>query len=169
MSEAELHILKQRMHPGKLQKARRGELRFPLPIGYIRDATDELSFAPDEPARHVVQLIFRKFDEIGTLNGLLRYLVKQGMELGVRSRQGPAKGALEWRRPNRMTRQNVLKNPMYAGAYASGRRQVDTRKKQPGRPSTGRVTRLRQDSPVLIPDHHPAYITWEQYERTWSR
>jgi DNA invertase Pin-like site-specific DNA recombinase len=169
MSEAELHILKQRMHQGKLHKARRGELRFPLPIGYVRDASDEIHFDPDEQAQHVIHLIFRKFDEIGTLNGVLRYLVKQGIELGVRNRQGPAKGTLEWRRPNRMTLQNVLKNPIYAGAYAYGRRQVDSRKKQPGRPSTGRVTQLRQDYHVLIPDHHPAYITWEQYERNLSR
>lgn len=169
MSEAELHILKQRMHQGKLHKARRGELRFPLPIGYVRDATDEIRFDPDEQAQHVVDLIFRKFDEIGTLNGLLRYLVKQGIEVGVRNRQGPAKGSLEWRRPNRMTLQNVLKNPIYAGAYAYGRRQVDRRKKQPGRPSTGRVTRLQPDYHVLIPDHHPAYITWDQYERNVSR
>ena len=169
MSEAELHILKQRMHQGKLHKARRGELRFPLPIGYVRDADDELRFDPDEQAQYVIRLIFRQFDDIGTLNGVLRYLVKQGIELGVRNRQGPAKGALEWRRPNRMTLQNVLKNPIYAGAYAYGRRQVDRRKKQPGRPSTGRVTQLRQDYHVLIPDHHPAYITWEQYERNLSR
>jgi DNA invertase Pin-like site-specific DNA recombinase len=169
MSEAELHILKQRMHQGKLHKARRGELRFPLPIGYVRDTTDEIRFDPDEQVQHVVRLIFRKFDEIGTLNGLLRYLVKQGIELGVRNRQGPVKGSLDWRRPNRMTLQNVLKNPIYAGAYVYGRRQVDTRKKQPGRPSTGRVTCLRHDYHVWIPDHHPAYITWEQYERNLSR
>lgn len=169
MSEAELHILKQRMHQGKLHKARRGELRFSLPIGYVRDASDEIGFDPDEQVQHVVRLIFRKFDEIGTLHGLLRYLVEQGIELGVRIRKGPAKGGLEWRRPSRMTLQNVLKNPIYAGAYAYGRRQVDARKKQPGRPSTGRVTRLQPEYHVLIHDHHPAYISWEQYERNLSR
>ena len=148
MSEAELPMLKQRMHQGKLHKARRGALRFPLPIGYVRDATDEIRFDPDAQAQHVVDLIFRKFDEIGTLNGFLRYLVKQGIALGVRNRQGPTQGSLEWRRPNRMTLQNVLKNPMYAGAYAYGRRQVNSRKKQPGRPSTGRVTRRQPDDHV---------------------
>jgi DNA invertase Pin-like site-specific DNA recombinase len=38
MSEAELHILKQRMLQGALQKARRGELVSKVPIGYVRDA-----------------------------------------------------------------------------------------------------------------------------------
>jgi DNA invertase Pin-like site-specific DNA recombinase len=169
MSEAELHILKQRMHQGKLQKARRGELRFSLPIGSVRDATDEISVDPDAHVQHVVRLLFRKFDEIGTLHGLLRYLVQQGIALGVRVRTGPAQGGLEWRRPNRMTLQNVLKNPMDAGAYTYGRRQGDGRNKQPGRPRTGRVTRLRPDYHVLIHNHHPADITWEHYERTLSR
>jgi DNA invertase Pin-like site-specific DNA recombinase len=166
MSEAELHLLKQRMYHGKLNKARRGELSFPLPIGYVWDSAGAIGFDPDEQVQHVVRLIFRKFDELGTLHALLRYLVQQGIELGVRLREGPAKGTLEWRRPNRMTLQNLLKSPIYAGAYAYGRRQVDARKKQPGRPSTGRVTRPRQDYHVLLQEHVSAYITWEQYEQS---
>lgn len=165
MSEAEIHVLKQRMYQGKLYKARRGELRFPVPIGYVRAPGGEVGFDPDEQVQHVVRLIFRKFDEIGTLHGVLRYLVKHDVAVGVRERAGTAKGTLVWRRPNRMTLQNVLKNPIYAGAYAYGRRQVDARHKQPGRPSTGRVTRAPQDYHVLLPDHVPAYITWAQYER----
>lgn len=169
MSEAEIHVLKQRMYQGKLHKARRGELRFPVPIGYARVPGGEVGFDPDEQVQHVVRLIFRKFDEIGTLHGVLRYLVKHDVKVGVREREGAAKGTLVWRRPNRMTLQNVLKNPIYAGAYAYGRRQVDARHKQPGRPSTGRVTRAPQDYHVLLPDHVPAYITWAQYERNAAR
>ena len=138
MSEAELHLLKQRMYQGSLQKARRGALRFALPIGYVHNASGEVVYDPDAQVQHVVRLIFRKFDELGTLHGLLRYLVQHDIQLGVRVREGPAKGTLEWRRPNRMTLQNMLKHPIYAGAYTYGRRQVDARKKQPGRPSTRR-------------------------------
>jgi hypothetical protein len=68
-----------------------------------------------------------------------------------------------------MTLQNMVKHPMYAGAYAYGRRQVDARKKQPGRPSTGRVTRPRPAYHVLLQDHVPAYITWAQYEQHLAR
>src|SRR5262249_859707 len=50
-----------------------------------------------------------------------------------------------------------------------GRWQVDARKKHPGRPSTGRVTRPRHAYHVLLPDHVPAYITWAQYERNLAR
>ena len=169
MSEAELHLLKQRMYQGKLQKARRGALSFPLPIGYVWTVSGEVVFDPDEQVQHVVRLVFRKFDELGTLHALLRYLVQHDIRLGVRVREGPAKGTLEWRRPNRMTLQNLLKNPLYAGAYAYGRRQVDPRHKQPGRPTTGRLTRRRQDYHVLLRDHVPAYITWQQYEQHLGR
>jgi hypothetical protein len=68
-----------------------------------------------------------------------------------------------------MTLQNLLKNPVYAGAYAYGRRQVDPRKKRAGRPSTGRVVRDPQEWVVLRRDHHPAYISWEQYEGNLAR
>jgi DNA invertase Pin-like site-specific DNA recombinase len=165
MSEAELHILKQRMYQGTLQKARRGALSFALPIGYVHNASGEVGYDPDAQVQHVVRLIFRKFDELGTLHALLRYLVQHDIQLGVRLREGPAKGTLEWRRPNRMTLQNMLKHPLYAGAYAYGRRQVDPRKQQPGRPSTGRVTRPRHAYHAFLKEHVPAYITWAQYEQ----
>jgi len=68
-----------------------------------------------------------------------------------------------------MPLQNMLKHPLYAGAYAYGRRQVDPRKKQPGRPSTGRATRARHAYHVLLKAHVPAYITWAQYEQNLAR
>ncbi len=169
MSEAELHILKQRMFQGRLSKARRGELVSPLPTGYVRRASGAVTFDPDEQVQHVVRLIFRKFEELGTLNAVLQYLVRHNIQVGIRVRTGLAKGDVEWRRPNRATLQNLLKNPLYAGAYAYGRRQVDPRKQQPGRPSTGRVVLDPPEWFVLLKDRVPAYISWEQYERNLAR
>ena len=63
MSEAELHILKQRMHQGRLSKAQRGELQFALPIGYVWSPTGEIQFDPDEQVQQIVRLIFRKFED----------------------------------------------------------------------------------------------------------
>ena len=70
MSEAELHILKQRMHQGRLSKAQRGELQFALPVGYVWSPTEEIQFDPDEQVQQVVRLIFRTFEDLGTLGGL---------------------------------------------------------------------------------------------------
>ena len=133
MSEAELHILKQRMHQGRLSKAQRGELQFALPVGYIWSSTGEIQFDPDEQVQQVVRFIFRQFEDLGTLGGLVRYLAHHQIQLGVRVREGPGKGELVWRRPNRVTLQMMLKHPLYAGSYVYGRRQEDPRRKQPER------------------------------------
>src|SRR5918995_311945 len=69
MSEAELHILKQRLHQGKLNKARRGDLALPaVAVGYLKTPSGEVVFDPDEEVQQVVALLFRKFEELGTLN-----------------------------------------------------------------------------------------------------
>jgi DNA invertase Pin-like site-specific DNA recombinase len=169
MSEAELHWLRQRLHQGRLNKARRGELAVALPIGYVRRPSGEVVLDPDEQVQHVVRLVFRAFARLGTLNGLLQHLVRQEVRLGVRVREGPTKGDLEWRRPNRTTLHNLLTNPVYAGAYAYGRRRVTPRRAQPDRPRTGRSSPAREDWAVLLPDRLPAYVTWAQYERNLAR
>lgn len=163
MSEAELHLLKQRMSQGRISKAQRGALNFPVPTGYVRRASGEVVFDPDEQVQQVTRLIFRKFEELGTVHAVLRYLVEHHIEIGIRVRTGECKGDLEWHRPNRVSLQNTLKNPIYAGAYAYGRRQGTPVK---GSASGSRIQKMAmEDWHVLIQDQVPAYISWEQYQR----
>src|SRR3954454_11401835 len=169
MSEAELHILRGRMLAGARSKARRGELFNHAPIGYARVPGGGLMLDPDEQARDVVRLVFDKFDELGTVSALLKYLVRHGIRLGFRPHFGPDKGGLAWRRPNRTTLTFLLHHPVYAGAYTRGRRPTDPRRKVPGRPATGRVVVPRDEWEVLIHDHLPGYITWERYEANLRR
>jgi DNA invertase Pin-like site-specific DNA recombinase len=169
MSEAELHLLKQRMLAGKQAKARRGELAIALPTGYVRRPSGEAALDPDEQVQTVVRLVFAKFAELGTLHGVLHWLVDHDVQLGMRLRAGPDKGELVWRRPNRMTLQNILHSPVYAGIYAYGRRRVDPRRQLPGRPSTGRVVRAPDQWLVAIPGVLPAYITVEAYHANLAR
>ena len=164
MSEAELHVLKQRMYQGRLSKARRGELSFALPTGYVWGPDGDIVLDPDEQVQQTVRLVFQKFEELGTLGGVLRYLAAHDIRLGVRVREGPGKGALVWRRPNRPTVQMLLKHPLYAGAYVYGRRQDDSRRRQPGRPRTGRVVVAAREWLAFLPDRVPAYISWDEYE-----
>jgi hypothetical protein len=140
-------------------------------IGYVRRPSGEVVFDPDEEVQQVVWLIFKKFEELGTLNAVLRHLVANDIRLGIRLREREGKGELQWRPPTRMTLQNMLKNPIYAGAYAYGRRRVDPRKKKPGRPRSGLVTRPTpsQEWYVLLKDRFPAYISWERYEENMRR
>jgi DNA invertase Pin-like site-specific DNA recombinase len=165
MSEAELHILKQRLLEGKRAKARRGELHLLLPRGYLRTPAGDVIKDPDEQARGVIETVFAQFERCGTVNGVLRYLVDRQLQLPDRIRSGPRTGELDWRRPNRATLSNLLRNPIYAGAYAYGRRPTDPRRRQPGRPATGRTVAAPEDWEVLLKDRLPAYISWAQYER----
>lgn len=169
MSEAELHILKSRMDQGRWNKARRGELLNHPPIGYVRHPGGDYVLDPDEQAQSVVRLIFDEFERQGSLHGLLRYLVHHDIRLGVRPHFGEQRGELQWRRPNRATLQNMLRNPIYAGAYCYGRREVDPRKKIPGRRSTGRTVKSPDECRVLIPGRHPAYISWDRFESIGRR
>ena len=168
LSEAELHVLKQRMYQGRLSKARRGELSFPVPTGYVWH-DGEIALDPDEQVQAVVRLVFQKFTELGTLDGVLRYLARYEIQFGIRVREGPGKGQLVWRRPNRPTLQQILKHPLYAGADVYGRRQDDPRHRQPGRPRSGRVVMAPSEWLAFVPEQCPAYITWEQYEANRAR
>jgi hypothetical protein len=65
-----------------LSKARQGALSFALPSGYVWDADGAIQFDPDEQVQAVVRLIFTRFEELGTLGGLLRSLARDGIRLG---------------------------------------------------------------------------------------
>jgi len=169
MSEAELHFLHGRMHEGRLNKARRGELFNHASIGYVREPGRGLALDPDEQAQQVVRLVFDQFDRQGSLHGLLRYLVHHGIRLPVRPHYGPNRGQLEWHRPHRETLQNMLHHPVYAGYYRHGHRALDPRRKVAGRPGTGRTIHKPEDCLVLLEKRCPAYITpqrfWANQER----
>lgn len=169
LSEAELHVLKQRMMAGKRAKAERGELGMPVPMGYVRRPSGETILDPDAQAQATIALIFEQFERYGTINGVLQYLVRHQIQLPHRVRLGLRQGDLEWHRPNRTTLSNLLHHPIYAGAYAYGRRPTDPRRQQPGRPATGRRVATPDRCAVLLKDRLPAYISWAQFECNQAR
>jgi DNA invertase Pin-like site-specific DNA recombinase len=169
MSEAELPILKSRLLEGMRHKAKRGELLNHPPMGYVRGPDGDYQLDPDEQAQRVIRLIFEVFEQQGSLHGLLRYLVAHEIRLPMRPHSGPHRGALQWRRPNRMTLQNLLHHPIYAGAYRWGYRKMDPRKQQPGRRNTGRTVNPPEACDVLIKGRFPAYISWERFAAIQQR
>jgi DNA invertase Pin-like site-specific DNA recombinase len=169
MSEAELHVMQQRLRQGLLAKARRGELPLVPPMGYVRRESGGLALDPDEQVQQVLRLVFRKFAELGTVSALLAYLVAHRIQLGMREQHGPARGEVAWRRPSRATLQNLLKHPLYAGAYVYGRRPVDPRRQRAGRPDTGRTVAAAAEWLVLLKDRVPAYLTWDEYTANVAR
>jgi DNA invertase Pin-like site-specific DNA recombinase len=151
MSEAELHILKARMLEGRRAKARRGELGKAIPMGYLRRLSGEVVLDPDEQAQATIRLVFELFDRFRTIGKVMRYLVDHNIRMPVRVGSGARKGELEWHRVNRASLQNLLHNPIYAGAYVYGRRPSDPRRHKPGRPGTGRRSCPPEEADVFLP------------------
>ena len=170
MSEAELHVLKERMYQGKLNKARRGELFGMPPIGYVRLASGEWAIDPDEQVQATVRLIFDQFDREATLHGLLRYLVHHEIRIPVRPDSAARTGA-SWSGGGRTGRRcrtccTTRATPGPTGS-ATGR---STRgASSPGRPTTGKLIRRPEECLVLIRDRLPAYITWDRFEANQER
>jgi DNA-binding MarR family transcriptional regulator len=157
------------MQGGRIARARRGELAVPLPSGLVRRPSGEVVLDPDEQVRTVIALVFSLFDRIGTVGGVLSYLADNRIQVGIRLREGPDRGELEWRRPSRAMIQNMLRNPAYAGIYAYGRSAGDPRRRQPGRPYSGRKRVESGQWLVYLPGILPSYISVEQYERNMRR
>lgn len=169
MSEAELHILKSRLQQGMWNKAERGEMLNHAPIGYVRTIGGDFVIDPDEQVQAVVRMLFEQFTRRGSVSGLLRWLFRHDVKLPVRPHFGDNRGELEWRRANRVTLLNLLHHPIYAGAYRWGHREVDPRKKVPGKPKTGRTFNAHDQCRVLIRDRFPAYIPWEAFEQNQQK
>ena len=58
MSEAELHMMRSRLRGGLLAKAKRGELKVPLPVGLVYDPLGQVVLDPDEQVQHSLRLLF---------------------------------------------------------------------------------------------------------------
>ncbi len=169
MSEMELHTMKNRLERGRINKAQRGEMFHGVPMGYVILPTGEVDFDPDAQARAVVHLVFEKFDEIGSIYGLFRWLIRHDIQMPIRARSGAAKGQLEWHRPSIGSLSQTLHHPIYAGAYTYGRRQVDLKREYAKTGGSYRPWVAMEQWKVLIKDHLPAYITWEQFEKNQDR
>ena len=152
-----------------LNIAQRGELFHGVPLGYVLLPNGEVALDPDEQAQSVVQLIFDKFDELGTIYAVFQYLVRHDIPLPIRPRGGPNKGELKWRRPTLITVSDVLHRPIYAGAYAYGRRVCDRKSPGKGRRPYKQVWKPMDKWKVLIKDRLPASTSWDRYLRNQER
>ena len=175
ISEFELVTMRNRLDRGRLNKAQRGELFHRAPVGYHKLSSDRIELEPDEQARGVVQIIFDKFDELGSARAVLLYLLRNQIRIGFRPHAGAHAGQLQWCRPTLSFVRHVLTHPIYAGAYAYGLR------RQRRASSTAASAQPVADAPayrppyrppyrpahevwtILLRDRLPAYITWERY------
>lgn len=164
MSEAELHFLRARMLGGKKNKARKGELRFALPVGYCYDADGLTVMDPDEEVQIAVRNVFQAFQSSGSAYGVVQFFAQNGLRFPKRAYGGAWAGKLIWGTLNHGRVLGILYNPAYAGAYVYGRYRDQKRVDEQGH-FIHHIVRLPQEQwEVLIKDHHPGYISWEEYE-----
>ena len=161
-AQAELHIIRARLHGGKLNKASRGELRFPLPVGFVYD-DDRIVLDPDQEVQGAVRAVFELFAREGTAYGVVRRFHDQGLRFPRRSYGGTWNGKLIWGRLTHGRTRSILVNPTYAGVYVFGRHQST---KQVA--SSGEIITRSREMPeaswrVTIRDHHEGYIDWDQF------
>ena len=164
MSEAELHLLRARLIGGMMNKARRGELRCRLPIGFVYDARGRVALDPDRQVRQAVRLLFETFRRVGSATATVREFRRERLRFPQRVRSGPRSGEVVWGELGHHRALWILHHPRYAGAFCYGR------SRQRKRGDGVRYRRLpREEWIALIPDAHAGYIAWDEFERNERR
>ena len=120
ISEFELGILRTRMLDAARAKARRGELRISVPIGYIWHREIGLGFDPDLRVQEAIRVIFSRFRQLGSARQV--HLSLRADEVHFpRPSDGKKLIAFDWTPIRYRNVISVLKNPFYAGVYAYGK------------------------------------------------
>src|ERR1035438_8944552 len=153
MSESELSLFRQRSAEAIRQKAQRGELQFPLPVGYVWTAAGLIEQEPDMRVQQALSMVFGKMTELGSVRQVLLWFRREGMALPRKSQDQPGEEII-WAPAVYSALRSMLTHPIYAGAYAFGRTRSRTRVVE-GRARTNEGHKKpRSEWTVLIRDHH---------------
>jgi DNA invertase Pin-like site-specific DNA recombinase len=169
MAQAELHFLRARLLGGKLNKAKKGELRFPLPVGFCYDEQGHIIPDPDAEVRGAVGLVFRLFRETGSAYAVVQRFAQRGLRFPKRAYGGAWNGQLVWGRLSHERVRSLLKNPSYAGMYVFGRYQYRREITIEGEVRKHLQARAMPDWQVRLQQHHEGYITWEDFCKNMER
>jgi DNA invertase Pin-like site-specific DNA recombinase len=169
MSEFELTLIRKRLLDAAVAKARRGELRIAVPIGYLWTRDGVLAIDPDRRIQDAIRAVFRLFDRLGSATQVLLHMHREGLMFPRPIDGKNNSSGLAWRAPAYRNVLSVLQNPFYAGAYAYGKSKVRTELVDGSlRKKYGRERPMEQWT-VLARDHHEAYVPWEVFERNRER
>jgi DNA invertase Pin-like site-specific DNA recombinase len=164
ISEFELGVLRARMYDAARSKARRGELRISVPIGYVWDREMGLGFDPDIRLQEAIRLIFAKFRELGSARQVLLSLAADQLHF-PRPSDGKRMIAFDWTPIRYRNVISVLKNPFYAGAYIYGKSEHRTAIVNGRAQKTYGHGKPFDEWEVVLKDHHEGYIDWAEFER----
>jgi len=165
MAQAELHFIRARLQGNKLNKARKGELRFPLPVGYVFDELNCIVKDPDAQVRSSLDLVFDYFQQCGSAYSVVQRFAREKLKFPKRSYGGTWAGKLIWGRLTDARVTAILKNPSYAGVYAFGRYRTIKEILENGEVRSRISCMPEENWLVNLRDHHEGYITFEQYTK----
>lgn len=158
MSEAELHYLHARMKGGLDNKAQRGELKIPLPVGYVYNDFDQIIKDPDKDVQTVLNLIFNTYARFHSCQRTLKELRAQHILFPKKDRTGYNRHTLKWREITHTQILHLVHNPVYAGVYQFGlRKSIKTLN------GYKTIIQKKENRIAYIEDHHEGYISLEQF------
>ncbi len=162
MSEAELHLLRQRLDAGRLNQVKRGVYRQILPTGLTRLSDGTVVKDPDDQIRHTLELVFNRFKEMGSCRQVAKAFRQSSVLLPRRQTGGFFRGQLLWKGASQEAIYEIILNPAYAGAFVYGRRPGDPVRRQ----ITGRAVQTRkslEEWATIQQGVYPAYLSWEEF------
>ena len=165
MSELELSLLRARSMEALKQKARRGELFFTVAVGYVKVGRDKIEMNPDRRVREAIGLVFTRFAEMQSIRQVFLSLRADQIALPFIDAKSPGQHQLRWKPPVYATVNNLLTNPVYAGAYVFGRTGSRVTIENGRKRILRGYRKDRSDWAVLLVDHHEGYLSWADYER----
>ncbi len=165
IAQAELHFIRARLQGGKINKAKKGELRFPLPVGYCYDDQRQIVIDPDQEIQGAVRMVFDLFHKTGSTYGVVQEFSRQGLLFPKRAYGGVWNGKVIWDRLSDTRVGNIIKNPSYAGVYTYGK-QKSIKVISPDGEVKSRTKKMPMDEwLVTIKGHHEGYITYDDFVR----
>ena len=165
MSEAELHVLRARLRGGILNKARRGELEIPLPVGFVYDAAGRVMLNPDQRVQDTIRTFFQTFRRTGSATATVKAFRDHQLMFPRHARHGIHDTGTRWVPLQHSRALWVLHNPRFAGAFFFGR----SRQRRTGETRLVIEQLPRDEWTALIPHAHAGYITWEEFEENQRR
>lgn len=166
MSEAELHLIRARLDGGLRNKAKRGELRLALPVGLDRDEDDRIMLCADEEVRHAIGRVFALWRQLGSARQVMMELIADGQKL---PRRTVGQRRIRWARPSYGAVHDFLTNPAYAGTFAFGKKRQEKRIDADGQIHVKTIELPVEQWSVCLPEHHPGYVSWDEYLATRAR
>jgi hypothetical protein len=168
MSEFELGLLRQRAREAFEQKVKRGFALWELPVGFVRSEEGRIEKTPDRQVQQAITSVFQKFQQLGSARQATIWFREEQIPLPL-AKPGTGGRGVIWALPTSGRIRQMLKNPCYAGAFAYGKTEPRTVIEDGRARQRSRYKKPQNEWKVLLVDHHPGYISWEDYSENQRR